>query len=469
MGIQARRFVEYLRAAGQSHWQVLPLNPPARGDSPYSAYSVFAGNPYFIDLPMLVEENLLPAGDLPQAVAAASEVDYHWCAAVQMDCLRKAFAYSGQRLWGPVRRFRAQNAFWLPDYALFMALRGTFDNRPYQQWPEEYRMADREVLLRAERELVEEIHFWEYVQFLFYSQWRALKRFANSRGVRLIGDMPIYVDVDSADVWSNPQVFALTPERYPEAGAGVPPDAFSADGQLWGNPLYNWKHLRRTKYQWWVERVKYAGNLYDTVRIDHFRGLSSYWAVPTGAKSAKVGTWFKGPGMELLQALQQGAPRVNLIAEDLGLLDDGVRLLLRKSGLPGMKVLQFAFSVAEESDYLPHNVGASCVVYTGTHDNDTVQSWMKTAPAAEVAYARQYLRIKNDKEVHWDFIRGLYGTAAQLAMVPMQDVLGLDENSRMNKPGIANGNWRFRLLPEQIALPTAQKLRQLALVYRRCR
>lgn len=468
LGNNARRFVEFLRASGQSHWQVLPLTPPARGNSPYSSFSVFAGNPTFIDLPALVDEHLLPPEALIDLPEGTAEADFSWCQKKHLALLRQSFARSGGRLIPQLTRFRERNAFWLPDYALFMALKTKFDGQEYQNWPRELRTRQPEALAAAARELHNEVAFWIYVQFLFFSQWRALKRYANARGVQLIGDMPIYVDTDSADVWANSQVFELDRDLRPQLVAGVPPDAFSADGQLWGNPLYDWRHLRRTRYHWWVERLKTAATLYDSVRIDHFRALSSYWAIPADADTAKTGQWKKGPGMDFIRAVRKAVPQCSLIAEDLGLLDDDVRALLRDSGLPGMKVLQFAFSTDEESDYLPHNFIPRCVGYIGTHDNDTVQGWMATGPADQIAHARAYLNIQNTENAHWDFIRGLYSTCGELVMVQMQDVLGLSGDARMNKPGIPEGNWGWRLLPEQINASTARQLRSLAFVYKRC-
>lgn len=468
LGNHARRFVEFLRASGQSCWQVLPLTPPAKGNSPYSSYSVFAGNPYFIDLPALVDEHLLPEGALSGLPQGAETADFDWCESVKLPLLRQSFAYSRKRMEKQLERFRLWNEAWLLDYALFMGLKRAFDGKDYQGWPEEYRTREKGALKYARRELADETAFWEYTQFLFFSQWRALKRYANARGVSLIGDMPIYVDSDSADVWANPQVFDLDRDLEKTAVAGVPPDAFSADGQLWGNPLYNWKYLRKTKYKWWAERLKSAGALYDSVRIDHFRALSSYWAVPAGSATAKTGEWRKGPGIEFIDAMKDAVSNLSLIAEDLGLLDDDVRDLLRDSGLPGMRVLEFAFSTAEESTYLPHNFVKDCVGYIGTHDNDTLQGWMKSSPSDEAEHARQYLNITDDKNAHWDFIRGLYGTVADLVVVQMQDVLGLPTAARMNKPGIAKGNWGWRLLPEQVNADTAKRLRAMTQLYARC-
>lgn len=464
MGAEARRFVEYLRAAGQGCWQVLPLTPPARGNSPYSSYSVFAGNPYLIDLQALVDENLLPAHALRFLPDGTDKADFGWCGATQMNLLRESFAFAGRKLRSAVERFSVRNSFWLPDYALFMTLKTSLSGS-FHDWPEPLLMRDRKTIRGAMAEHADEIAFWEYTQFIFFSQWRALKRYANTRGIKLIGDMPIYADMESADVWANPDVFALDYDLNPSMIAGVPPDAFSEDGQLWGNPLYDWKYLRRTKYRWWVERLKNASALYDSVRIDHFRAIANYFAIPAGATSAKDGEWQKGPGMDFIRVMRKAAPDCGLIAEDLGLLDEGVRRLLKHSGLPGMKVLLFAFSTKEESDYLPHNFIKNCVGYIGTHDNDTVRGWFDSAPNDEANFARRYFNIQDDAFTHRQFIRWLMATSADRVIIQMQDVLGLDGKARMNMPGIADGNWSWRLLPGQLTPETARYLKEFSKTY----
>jgi 4-alpha-glucanotransferase len=416
---------------------------------------------------MLESASLLPAGSTADLSEGRAEADFGWCERVHMPLLRQSFEYAGRSLALKVAKFRLWNMFWLPDYALFMALKTKFAGAPYQEWPEAYRARNPRALRAARYELEDEIAFWEYAQYLFSGQWRALKRFANARGVKLFGDMPIYVDIDSADVWANSRVFALNRDLRPEAVAGVPPDYFSEDGQLWGNPLYDWESLRRERFHWWAERIRAADRLFDAVRIDHFRAISNYWAVPAGAESAKEGSWRKGPGMSFVRAMRKAAPNLRLIAEDLGLLDDGVRNLLRDSGLPGMRVLQFAFSTEEESTYLPHNIPPNCVAYTGTHDNDTVRGWLDSGPEDEVKYAKAYFGVTDEKDAHWSFIRGLYSTAAELVIAQMQDVLGLPGDYRMNKPGIPKGNWAFRLTPEQIDASTAKRLRKEAETFRR--
>ena len=465
MGKNAKRFIDYLNRAGQSCWQVLPLTPPSRGNSPYSSYSVFAGNPHLIDLQALVDENLLPAAALDSIPDGTDKADFDEYSAVQIKILRESFAYAGGNLKHAIDKFEKKNSFWLTDYALFMALKTVYEGDDYRSWPEDLRIRDEKAIRRAESEYSAEISFWKYVQYIFFGQWRALKRYAGIRGIKIIGDMPIYVDADSADVWANPKVFALDDKLNPENVAGVPPDAFSEDGQLWGNPLYNWTYLKWTRYDWWVKRAKVAASMYDGIRIDHFRAIANYWAIPASSETAKKGAWKKGPGMDFIRVISKAMFECDIIAEDLGLLDDSVRKLLRNSGLPGMKVLLFAFSTEEESDYLPHNFVQNCVGYIGTHDNDTVQGWLNSAPKDEAGFARRYLSIEDDSEAHWQFIRQLYATPAERVIVQMQDILGLDASARMNVPGIADGNWSWRLKDEQLDIAHAKKLRAFAKTY----
>lgn len=466
LGSEAYAFVDFLKAAGQSYWQVLPLTPPARGNSPYSSYSVFAGNPYFISLAALAGEGLLPVKALDRLLEhSGDKVDYAVCEDVRMQLLRESYAEGYALRDKQIAAFRRANSFWLEDYALFMALKARYGDVSYHKWEKPLLLRERDAMLAAKKELRGEVRFWVYVQYLFFTQWRALKRYANRNGVKIIGDMPIYADVESADVWANPSVFQLDETCRPSRVAGVPPDAFSADGQLWGNPLYDWDHLRDTGYAWWLQRLRAASTVYDVVRIDHFRGLESYFSIPARARSAKYGSWQKGPGMDFLSTVEKAIPGCKLIAEDLGMLTSSVHKLLADSGLPGMKVLLFAFSTAEESSYLPHNLPRHCVAYIGTHDNSTVQGWMKAAPADEVKFAKDYLHLTAKEENHWGFIRGLYASVADTAIVQMQDVLGLGDDCRMNIPATPSGNWAWRMTAPDEKL--AAKLRSLAKLYGR--
>ena len=459
IGAQARRFVDFLRESRQSVWQVLPLTPPAAFHSPYASYSVFAGNPLLIDLEALEAEGLLPAGSAA-ALPAGERGKADFAAAEKhiMPLLRKAFRTGWERAGEELAAFRRQHAFWLDEYALYMAIRTKQGDISYLDWPQLLSIREESSIVTARRQLAEQIDFWIYVQYLFFTQWQALKRYANDRGVSIIGDMPIYTAEGSADVWSNSAVFQLDSRHRPTHVAGVPPDAFSDNGQRWGNPLYNWEHLAGTGYEWWIQRLRVASLLYDEIRIDHFRALDEYYAIPVECRTAKEGEWRKGPGMDFIRAIRGALPGCSLIAEDLGVLTDGVRDLLRESGLPGMRVLLFAFDPWAESEYLPHNHVPDCVAYIGTHDNDTAYGWIKEGNPDEVRFAADYLQLTTREGYHWGLIRGLFGSVAATAIVQMQDLLGLDNDARMNLPGTVGGNWCWRLYEGPLTRQLIQKL-----------
>lgn len=467
-GSEAREFVDFLESAGQSWWQVLPLTPPARGDSPYSSYSVFAGNPAFISLVALEEEGLLAFWTrkfLPRHTG--ERANYEFCRKVHLPLLRQTFTAGWEKYSEQLAGFRAKNAFWLEDYALFMAIKKQEDDADYHRWPKELLLRDAEAIAEIRARLEDEVNFWVWVQFLFFRQWHELKAYANAHGVGIIGDMPIYADADSADAWANPEVFQLNKHRRPTKVAGVPPDYFSKDGQLWGNPLYDWDHLKDTNYKWWLERLGLANQLYDMVRIDHFRALDEYYAIPADSENAKDGSWQPGPGLPFLDAVKAAVPNCRLIAEDLGVRTESLTQLLEDSGLPGMKILQFAFDPDGDSDYLPHNFVKNCVGYTGTHDNDTIQGWMQSVNLRQVHFAHRYLQLSRKRGYHWGFIRGLYATVADTVIVPMQDLLGLDSSARMNIPSTAEGNWTWRVNGKRLTMRLAAKMHNLAAVYRR--
>lgn len=467
-GRESRIFIDFLKAAGQSWWQVLPLTPPARGNSPYSSYSVFAGNPAFISLETLEAEGLLAFWTrrfMPRHTG--ERTNYEFCRKVHLPLLRQAYGQGCEKHAEAVAAFRRQNAFWLEDYALFMALKKQQGDEDFHDWPRALALREPAAIEAAREELRGEIDFWVWVQYLFFHQWSALKAYANQNGIGIIGDMPIYADGDSADVWSHSEVFQLDESRRPTAVAGVPPDFFSADGQLWGNPLYDWEALEARNYRWWMERLGLAARMYDMVRIDHFRALDEYFAIPAGDLSARGGEWLPGPGLPFLEAIKESVPGVRLIAEDLGVSSESLRGLLRDSGLPGMKVLQFAFDPAGDSDFLPHHFVQNCVGYTGTHDNDTVLGWMKTASPEELRFAREYLRLSSLEGFNWGLIRGLYATVADTVIVPMQDFLGLGSRSRMNIPATPEGNWSWRVNGRMLTDNLAADIRSLAELYRR--
>ena len=465
MGKQAFAFIDFLHEAGQSCWQILPLNPTGYGDSPYQSCSAYAGNHYLIDLDLLVEEGLLEKEDLENIPWCRSEtkVDFGLLYASRLKVLRKAFARHGET--EDFARFRAKNDSWLPDFVWYMALKDRFGGKPWYEWPEDAKNRKPGVFSTLE---YGEIQFYCFVQYLFFRQWNALREYAHSRGIRIIGDVPIYVPYDSVEVWKDPSLFQLDESLTPTAVAGCPPDGFTADGQLWGNPLYNWDAMERDGFRWWIRRLEAAGRLYDTVRIDHFRGLESYWSVPYGDTTARNGKWVKGPGMAFIRAVQEALPELSMIAEDLGYLTQEVLQLRNQSGYPGMKVLQFAFDLREPANYLPHTYTANSVVYTGTHDNMTMRQWFDTQDADNVDYARRYMGLTEDEGYVWGTIRTAFASVSKLCIVPMQDLLDLGEAARMNFPGtLSDSNWTWRGKDDIMNFALAQRLLAFTTLYGR--
>lgn len=468
LGKQAYQFVDFLAQAGQQYWQILPIGPTGYGDSPYQSFSAFAANPYFIDLDTLVTDGLLTRAEVDAADfgADAATIDYYKLYLNRKPLLEKAVARF-DRAGAEFGAFTAQSADWLPDYALFMALKEENGQVAFSHWPEALRARDEETLAAARRRLAQSIAFWEVAQYLFYAQWHALKTYANAKGVELVGDIPIYVSPDSSDLWANPELFQVDKKGALTEVAGCPPDAFSADGQLWGNPLYDWKYHRKTGFAWWVRRMRHASSVYDVVRIDHFRGFEGYYAIPAADDTAVHGTWRKGPGCDFIDALNEKLPGVRIIAEDLGFLTDGVRELLAHSGYPGMKVLQFAFDSREESDYLPHNYAHNSVVYTGTHDNTTTADWAQSAPAEDVAFCRQYLDITPGRDFTRACVRAALGSVADTCVIPMADWLGLGKEARINTPSTLGGNWLWRMDAQAVTPALTQEILTLTSMYGR--
>ena len=469
LGREAREFPEFLASAGQRWWQMLPVGPTGYGDSPYQSFSVFAGNPYFVDPLLLAEDGLLTEeeirgdwGDDP------ARVDYGALYAGRFELLAMAAERGWERDRAQVAEFEALHSAWLPDYALFMALKRRFGMKPWYQWEDEgARLHRPEALERWRRELAADVRMFTYAQYQFFRQWAALRACAAERGIGLIGDLPIYAALDSADVWASPELFQLDMNNVPTAVAGVPPDYFSADGQLWGNPLYDWEAMARDGYAWWIRRVGCAAKLFDALRLDHFRGFESYWAVPYGETTAKNGRWVKGPGMDLIGRLQGWFPGLQFIAEDLGILTPEVHDLLEASGLPGMQVLEFAFDPDEPSAYLPHAHSVNSVCYTGTHDNAPLSAWCRTAPAAERDFAMRYLGVERPETLADGILRGGMSSAAALFLAQMQDYLGLGEEARMNTPGKAEGNWCWRMTAQALTPELAERIAQQARMYGR--
>lgn len=469
MGQAARDFADFLAAAGQSVWQLLPICPTSFGDSPYQSFSAFAGNPYLIDLDTLAQEELLSPEEYRTLNWGGKPdiVDYGVLYETRWGVLRKAVERLLSSPPDNYAAFCSENAFWLEDYACFMALKNAHGDRPWWEWEIPLRYRRTEVLDAFRAGHGDDLAFWTGVQYLFFRQWQALKQYVNAKGVSIIGDLPIYVAEDSADVWSHPEQFLLGDDLRPTLVAGCPPDGFSPDGQLWGNPLFNWEFMEQQGFAWWKERVRYQKTIYDILRIDHFRGLDAFYAIPFGDTTACGGSWRPGPGWKLLSALAEGPGLDHVIAEDLGFLDRSVRELLARSGLPGMKVLQFAFDTREGGDYLPHNYQRNCVVYTGTHDNDTALGWMASAPSADVGTAREYLCLTQEEGLHWGLMRGAWSSVGNLAIVQMQDVLGLGSEARMNTPSTLGNNWRWRMLPGAATPALARKLHRQMELYQR--
>jgi len=467
-------FVDWLKAAGQSYWQILPLGPTSYGDSPYQSFSTFAGNPYFISLEALIEEGVLTEKECDGADFGSRPNDIHYEKLYKnrYPLLRKAYERSKISENPDYLRFIEENNWWLSDYALFMAVKDRFEGVPWNQWAEDIRLRWGNAMDYYREELYFEIEFQQYMQFKFYEQWNALKAYANENGIRLIGDIPIYVAMDSADTWAHPELFQLDETLTPSAVAGCPPDGFSADGQLWGNPLYRWDYHRNTGYEWWISRLSYCFRLYDVVRIDHFRGFDEYYSIPYGAESAKEGHWEKGPGIDLFRHVEQSLGWHEVIAEDLGYVTDSVRQLVFESGFPGMKVLEFAFDsrdTGSANDYLPHNYIENCVAYTGTHDNETITGWFQSITKKERQMARDYLcdQTTPDRLLHQSFISLIMRSSAKSCIIPIQDYMGYDNTCRINKPSTVGINWRWRLTEDELSEELKEKIHAMAMRYGR--
>ncbi len=466
---EAYDFVDFLAQGGQSLWQILPLGPTGYGDSPYQSFSTFAGNPYYISLDALIEAGLLTEEECEAADYGDNPnyINYEKIYNTRFALLRKAFARADVEQDEKYQKFAADNAAWLKDYAMYMAIKDSLGGIAWIEWEEDIRLRRPSAMAHYEETLKEDIAFYSYLQYLFATQWAQLKAYANKKGIQIIGDIPIYVAFDSADTWANPELFQLDEENIPTAVAGCPPDAFSATGQLWGNPLYRWDYHEKTGFAWWIRRLEYCFTIYDVVRIDHFRGFDEYWAIPYGDPTAEFGRWEKGPGYALFAAMKKALGNREVIAEDLGFLTPSVLKLVKKTGYPGMKVLQFAFDSREESDYLPHNYTKNCVVYTGTHDNDTVMGWIPAMSRKDLAFARKYIGVKRTSDICSNLIRMAYASVADTAIIPIQDYLELGSEARINTPSTLGGNWEWRMKASDCTPQLAARMLELAQVYGR--
>lgn len=470
LGKAAYEFADFLCNAKQRYWQMLPVGHTGYGDSPYQSFSMYAGNPYFIDLDLLIADGLLTKEEVDACSWGEDpeRVDYGAIYAQRYPILYRAYRRGFRTLQQDIAVFSQKNAGWIFDYALFMALKEHFSMRPWIEWDKEIRQRQPEALAHYRCVLQDKVDFYTFVQFLFFRQWEQFRSYVRERGIRLIGDLPIYAAYDSAEVWSKPECFLLDQEGHPIEVAGVPPDFFSRFGQLWGNPLYDWAAMERCGYALWMDRIEMAARMFDVIRIDHFRGLASYYSIPYGSPTAEHGRWNEGPGSKLIDSMQQRFSQLTIIAEDLGYLTPEVVALLEHSGYPGMKVLQFAFDEREPSNYLPHTYPNHCVCYLGTHDNATLTGWLKEITPAEYAHAKAYLGLNAEEGEIWGLIRGGMSSVADLFIAQMQDYLELPSCCRMNTPGIVGGNWQWRMKPGACTPALSQKLASLTRRYGRC-
>ena len=476
-GQEAYNFIDFLSLAGQKYWQVLPLGPTGFGDSPYQCFSTFAGNPLFIDLDLLAEEGLLDGKELKEMHWGddPTRVDYVAVYKEKIPLLRKAFTVYDRKIQegsmddGPFREFCKVQGEWLEDFAFFMALKEHFQMRSWLEWEDEgIRLRFPEAVGRYRQLLREDIRYHAFLQYLFYTQWQTLRAYGEEKGIRVIGDLPIYVSLDSADAWTRSCCLKLDQQGFPTEVGGVPPDGFSETGQLWGNPLYRWDAMKEDGYAWWMDRIGATAELFHIIRLDHFRGLESYWSIPYGEVTAANGKWMQGPGMDFIDRIKECFPHLLFIAEDLGFLTEEVHRMVESSGFPGMKVLQFAFASGNRNSYLPHMYMKNAVVYTGTHDNTTVRGWLEEESTEEErSHAIRYFGLSEEEGLNWGFIRGAMSSVADLCIVQMQDYLNLPGTARINRPGTLGGNWQWRLTKGQLSAELAQRIANLTELYNR--
>ena len=465
LGENAYWFVDFLASTKQKLWQILPLGPTGYGDSPYQCFSTFAGNPLLISLDSLCKDGLLSEHDLQlQQPFDDNSVDYGRVIKFKYPLYKKAFSNFTDN--SDFKKFCKKHSLWLDDYALFMSLKGHFEGKSWSEWDKDIKTRKQNAINKYTEELSDDIRFHKFLQYNFFKQWHGLKNYANEKGIKIIGDIPIYVALDSCDAWSAPHAFLFNKDMVPTKVAGVPPDYFSETGQLWGNPLYNWKALKADHFKWWIDRVKATKELVDIIRIDHFRGFAGYWAVPYGSKNATSGKWEKGPGADIFIAIKKALGELPILAEDLGVLTDDVHALRDKFGFPSMKILEFGFDAKEGSAYIPHLIEKNSVVYTGTHDNDTVVGWFQKASLEDRQLVLDYAN-SDGRDIAWDFIRLAWGTVADIALAPMQDILSLGSESRMNTPSVASGNWQWRFKWENVPHEVAEKLKRITTIYER--
>lgn len=471
LGPEAYRWVDFLAGSGCSLWQVLPLGPTGYGDSPYQCFSAFAGNPYLVSPTILLDEGLLTREDLADRPAFPVQmVDYGPVITWKLTLLERAFKHFQENSKNPLHKefkaFQEENAAWLQDFAQFMAIKEDMGGGSWESWPLELRQRNPKALKAFIKKDAEAITVHMFRQFLFFRQWKALKAYANKKGISIIGDIPIFIAFDSADAWSHSELFLMDDEARPTVVAGVPPDYFSPTGQLWGNPLYRWDAHEKSGYAWWIERFKATLQLVDIIRLDHFRGFAGYWEIPAGMPTAEIGQWVQGPGASFFEAILKALPGLPIIAEDLGEITVDVIALREKFGFPGMKIFQFAFDSTPDAPFLPHNYIQNCVAYTGTHDNDTSKGWYNNTADREKDFIRRYL-ARSGEDISWDMIRAVWNSVAVMTLAPMQDLLSLDTSARMNFPGRPSGNWSWRIWPEAMSDGLKMRLRETNHLYSR--
>ncbi|MBN1051277.1 4-alpha-glucanotransferase [Clostridium botulinum] len=470
-GKEAYEFADFLKESHQKYWQILPIGPTSYGDSPYQSFSAFAGNPYFIDFNLLKKDGLLKSKDYSNLNFGKDkeDIDYGLIFVEKMKVLRKAYERFKLNLPTDLKEFEEENQ-WLDDYSLYMALKSKFELKSWQKWDIDIKLRKKEVLNKYREELKDEINLWKFIQYKFFEQWTNLKKYVNDLDIEIIGDIPIYVAEDSADIWANPKAFLLDEETLvPLKVSGCPPDNFAVTGQLWGNPIYNWDYIDKTNYKWWIDRMKQSSKLYDVIRIDHFRGFESYWSIPYGDPTAENGEWVKGPGMKLFNAIKKELGDIKIIAEDLGFLTDEVVKFREESGFSGMRVLQFAFVGDAANRDLPHNYEENCIAYTGTHDNNTFRGWLeKTGTEEEIEASIKYLGLNKEEGYNWGFIRGVWSSKAYLSIALIQDFLNLGNESRINVPSTLGQNWRWRAKEDVFTDELAEKIYEITKMYGRC-
>lgn len=471
LGIEAYKFIDFLEKSKQKIWQIFPLGPTGYGDSPYQCFSAYAANPYLIDLDQLVEYGLLTKEEIDLVdLGSSNYIDYGKIYYNKLPLLKKAFdnyKKDNNKLKFIFNKFKEKEAYWLDNYALFMALKDYFGGVSWTEWEDEVKFREEKALNEYKNKLEYEIEYVKFIQFIAYKQWLEVKEYANNKGIQIIGDIPIFVAFDSSDAWANPEIFLFDKDKNPVKVAGVPPDYFSATGQLWGNPLYDWDYIKKDGYKWWINRIKFNLNIADIIRIDHFRGFESYWAVPYGEETALNGQWEKGPGIELFEKIKDELGDLPIIAEDLGILTDEVIELKNNTGFPGMKILQFAFDGSNDNIYLPHMYEENTIVYTGTHDNDTTNGWYWKLSDSERWYIRNYLDIENDVNLNWNLIKQAWRSKANIAIAPIQDFLGFGSETRLNTPGLAAGNWQWRLEYGMLNDELIEKIADITKLYNR--